>query len=117
MSERPDVFTISRRGTKEIEIPCPSVQERSADFFLITSTSDANKISDLNVHFILMFFLCHISRYKAPLWKEIIEGTQKSENIALIEKFIEVSEIKFPKLILDELVGQYFMYTQGQLIV
>jgi len=28
----------------------------------------------------------------------------------LIEKFIEVSETKFPKLILDELTGQYITF-------
>jgi len=57
-----------------------------------------------------MFLLCHIARYKAPLLEEIMEGTQKGEYISLIEKFIEVSETKFPKLILDELTGKYFMF-------
>jgi len=48
--------------------------------------------------------------HKAPLLEEIMEGTQKSEYTSLIEKFIEVSETKFPELILDELTGKYFMF-------
>lgn len=113
LHEKHDTFTISREAKKEIEIPSPLVQAENGEIFLIAPTKDSLKISDINVHYILMFLLCHIARYKAPLWKEIVEGTKKSEYITLVKKFIEVSEIKFPKLILDEIVGAYFLYVQG----
>lgn len=111
--EEPDRFIIQNILGDKIEIPSPLVQSETKHQFLIASTSSSNMMPDINVHFILMFLLCHIARYKAPLLKEIMEGQKRSEYSALIEKFIEVSETKFPKLILDELVGQYFMFVEA----
>jgi hypothetical protein len=111
--ENPNKFTLQTRSKDTIEIPSPLVQSQTRHTWLIASTESSGKISDLNVHFILMFMLCHIARYKAPLLREIMEGRQKSEYCALIERFIEVSESKFPKLILDQLVGRYFMFVEG----
>lgn len=80
---------------------------------MIAATKNSEKTPDIIVHYILMFLLCHVARYKAPLWKEIMGGTKQGENIALIEKFIAVSETKFPKLVLDELSGKYFIFEKG----
>ncbi len=110
LKEYPDRFILESTLMDKIEIPSPLVQSETKIPFLITSTNSSNRISDMNVHLILMFFLCHIARYKAPLLKDILEGQGRSEFSALIEKFIEVSETKFPKLILDELEEQYFMF-------
>lgn len=108
--EHPDRFVIKSTLMDKIEIPSPLVQSETKIPYLITSTNSSNRISDMNVHLILMFFLCHIARYKAPLLKDILEGKVRSEFSALIEKFITVSETKFPKLILDELEEQYFSF-------
>jgi hypothetical protein len=66
---------------------------------------------DLDVHYMLMFLLSHIARYKTSLYKEIIESGKRTEIITLMEKTLEVSENKFPKLILDQLLEQYFLFS------
>jgi len=107
-------FTMSAERKNEVKLPSPMVQAENGNLFMIASTNDTYKITDARVHYILMFLFCHVARYKAPLLKEIIEGTDKSEYITMIEKFIEVSETKFPKLILDELTGRYFLFTENK---
>jgi hypothetical protein len=110
VNEEPSHYVMERSMQDDIEMPNRMVQAETKNIFLICPTDESNTLSDLRVHYILMFFLCHVARYKAPLWKKIIEGTTHSANIALVEKFIEVSESKFPKLILDELSNQYITY-------
>lgn len=111
--EEQNRFVITSSAKDANLIPSPLVQSETKHTFLISSTGNSNRITDINVHFILMFFLCHIARYKAPLLHNITEGRRKSEINALIGRFIEVSETKFPKLILDELLGQYFVFRGG----
>jgi len=106
-NEESNEFRIVSRLTDELMIPNPLVQSETKDLFLISSTNDSTRMSDINVHYVLMFFLCYVTRYKAPLFQRIMESDKMS---GLIEKFIEVSETKFPKLILDELTGQYITF-------
>jgi hypothetical protein len=103
-------FTLTSEMEDNLMLPNRMVQAETDELFLISSNSDNNAITDLNVHFLLMFLLSHVARYKAPLLKEILEGNRKSENLALIEKFIETSETKFPWLILNEISGTYFAF-------
>lgn len=93
----------------KILFPDQIVQSNIGKTYLINVDSE-KVITDLNVHFLLMFLLNFIARYKAPLLSELIEGNTRSENIALIEKFIQTSALKFPKLILAELTGTYFLF-------
>jgi hypothetical protein len=103
-------FTMTSEYKDNLMLPKKMVQAETGELFLINSNSRNNAMTDLNVHYLLMFLLSHIARYKAPLLKEILEGTKRSENVALIEKFIETSETKFPKLILHEISGTYFAF-------
>jgi len=103
-------FTLMSKAEDNLVFPKQIVQAETGDLFLINANSDNNAISDLNVHFLLMFLLSFIARYKAPLLTQIFEGKKNSENIALIEKFVETSKTKFPKLILNEISGQYFTF-------
>jgi hypothetical protein len=103
-------FIMMSKSEDNLAFPKQIVQAETGELFLINANSDNNAITDLNVHFLLTFLLSHIARYKAPLLSEILEGRKKSENITLIEKFIETSETKFPKIVLDEIVGKYFVF-------
>lgn len=103
-------FTMMSKLEDNLMLPKKIVQAETGELFLLNSDRDNNAITDLNVHYLLMFLLSHIARYKAPLLKEILEGTKNSENVALIEKFIETSEKKFPKLILHEISKTYFAF-------
>ena len=103
-------FTMTSELKDHAMLPKKIVQAETGELFLINSNSCNNAITDLNIHYLLMFLLSHIARYKAPLLKEILEGAKKSENVALIEKFIETSRTKFPKLILNEISGRYFAF-------
>jgi hypothetical protein len=58
----------------------------------------------------LLFLLNHIARYKTRLYNQIIDSR---EPITFIRKALEVSETKFPKLILDQLTEQYFLFTSS----
>jgi hypothetical protein len=101
------------RNKDELELPSPFVQAYSKDLYLVVSTGNSSKISEMNVHFILMFLLCYVARYKAPLLEAIVEGYEEGKHVTLIEKFIEISETKFPKLILDELLNKYFLFIKS----
>jgi hypothetical protein len=105
-----DDIMLTRESKDELVLPARMVQEESGELFLLNAPNVNSAITDLNLHFLLMFLLGHVARYKAPLLEEILEGNKKSENAALIEKFIETSEKKFPKLILDEISGKYFIF-------
>ena len=103
-------LVLTSEGVDSIVLPKQIVQAETGELFLVKADGDNNSITDLDVHFLLMFLLSHIARYKAPLLSEILDGRKSSENVALIEKFISISETKFPKLVLDEISGQYFVF-------
>jgi hypothetical protein len=107
-----DPYTLILTGESKDNLLFPKrvVQAETGELFLINADNDDLLVTDFNVHFLLMFLLSFIARYKSPLLREILEGNKKSENVALIEKFIETSETKFPKLILDEISGKYFVF-------
>lgn len=87
-------------------IPSPLVQAVSGQHFLILSDKP---ISDICVHFAMMFLLSNIVRYKPPLWQKILKTTYKS----VISKFLTVSESKFPNLILNELQQRPFIFVRA----
>lgn len=99
------VFQRSLHDDYSTLIPRPLVQASSGQLFLILNDSP---ISDINVHFAVMFLLSNIVRYKPPLWQQIIETTQKS----VISKFLSISELKFPNLILNELLQRSFVFVK-----
>jgi len=72
------------------------VQADGGQLFLIL---DDNPISDINIHFAVMFILSNVVRYKPPLWLRMLDTYYKT----IITKFVDVSESKFPNLILNEL--------------
>ncbi len=59
-------------------------------------------ISDIDVHFILMYILSNLVRYRQDKWSRLIRRLDNDE-MFLIESFIEISSVKYPYLILREL--------------
>lgn len=102
-------FVFTKTRADKALIAESMVESDNGELFLVCPTKTCVRISDINVHYLLMFLLNYVARYKAPLLKEIMEG-ENTMDMALIEKFIETSQIKFPKLILDQLNDCYFAF-------
>lgn len=56
------------------------------------------QFSELELHYLLMFYLSSIARYQPHLWGELLIGRKTSETL-LVRNFIEGSEKKFPCLV------------------
>jgi len=66
-------------------------------------------ISDFDVHFILMYILSNLVRYRQDKWARLIRRIDNDE-MFLIESFIETSQLKFPFLILRELENMDYVF-------
>lgn len=66
----------------------------------------------LTSHFLLMFLFSSLARYKPKEWSNRISGKYSSD-IILIRKFLEVSERRFPNLIINELFNKTFIFHPG----
>lgn len=61
------------------------------------------------IHYALLFALSMLCRYDPPLWGEMIHG-MASEEIVLIQEFLQVTQRKFPNLILNELFEEKILF-------
>jgi hypothetical protein len=77
VQEKSYEFSMMSKLQDNLVFPKRIVQAETRELFLINSDSNNNSITDLNVHFLLMFLLSHIARYKAPLLSEILEGRKR----------------------------------------
>ncbi|MFD1397665.1 YaaC family protein [Kroppenstedtia eburnea] len=66
-------------------------------------------IPELLVHYALLFALSMLCRYEPPLWGEMIHG-MASEEMVLIQEFLQVTQRKFPNLILNELFEEKILF-------
>jgi hypothetical protein len=66
-------------------------------------------LCDLDVHFLLMFILSNIVRYRQDKWSNLIHRRENDE-MFLIESFLEISAVKFPWLILRELENKDYEF-------
>ncbi|MFC4077220.1 YaaC family protein [Salinithrix halophila] len=69
-------------------------------------------LPELFVHYLLLFSLSMLCRYEAPLWGEMIGGSI-SEEIVLIEEFLQVTLRKFPNLILNALFEEKILFIRS----
>jgi hypothetical protein len=67
-------------------------------------------LSDFDIHFILMYVLSNLVRYRQDKWSRLIRRVDNDE-IFLIESFIEISQFKYPYLILRELDNADYVFT------
>lgn len=73
------------------------------------------RFSDIDIHFLLMFILSNLVRYRQDKWSRLIRRLD-NDQIFLVESFVEISRIKFPYLILRELDNTDYTFL-GQLSV
>jgi YaaC-like Protein len=62
-------------------------------------------VSDIDIHFLLMFILGNLVRYAPAKWSRLVMFSE-SDELFLIEGFVELSLTKYPALVLNELEGQ-----------
>ncbi len=95
----------------------PSIRAVSGEKYLVLPLRRHNQnlfLPEMSVHFLIMYLLGMISRYRPKEWGETIEG-EKSGEIYIIQKFLETVTRKFPNLILNKLCNQNFVFMSPQL--
>jgi len=95
----------------------PTLHAVSGEEYLVLPLEKKDKsifLSELSVHFLIMYLLGMISRYHPKEWGETIEG-EKSGEIYIVRKFLETSKRKFPNLILNKLWNRDFVFVSPQL--
>jgi hypothetical protein len=68
------------------------------------------RLTDIDVHFLLMFILSNLVRYRQDKWAKLIRR-QENDQIFLVESFVELSAQKFPLLILRELDNVNYQFS------
>ncbi|SMO93694.1 YaaC-like Protein [Melghirimyces algeriensis] len=87
-------------------------EDLSGGYFLCPNVRDHTRcLPERFVHYILLFALSMLCRYEPPLWGEIIYGMISEERV-LIEEFLQVTQRKFPNLILNELFEEKILFQQ-----
>ncbi|OYD07905.1 YaaC family protein [Paludifilum halophilum] len=64
------------------------------------------------VHYLILFALSMLCRYETPLWGEMIYGLA-AEDMVLIQEFLDVSQRKFPNMILNHLFEEKLIFTSS----
>lgn len=66
-------------------------------------------IPEISLHFMVMFVLGMLCRYETERWGEMILGFS-SQDVYIINEFLNLSMRKFPNLILNELFGENYIF-------
>lgn len=66
---------------------------------------------EILVHYLLLFSLSMLCRYDTPLWGEMIYGLG-SEEMVLIQEFLQLTQRKSPQLILEALFEEHFLFSK-----
>lgn len=67
-------------------------------------------IPEISLHFMVMFVLGMLCRYETEKWGEMIL-TLFSQDVFIINEFLNLSTRKFPNLILDELFDEQYIFS------
>lgn len=84
-------------------------EDMHGNHWLLSVQREAAGIPELFVHYALLFALSMLCRYEPPLWGEMIHG-MASEEMVLIQEFLQVTQRKFPNLILNELFEEKILF-------
>ncbi|BCJ87462.1 YaaC family protein [Effusibacillus dendaii] len=71
--------------------------------------ADDTVIPEISLHFMVMFVLGMLCRYETERWGEMILSYY-SQDVYLINEFLNISMRKFPNLILNELFGEQYIF-------
>jgi hypothetical protein len=84
------------------------LQDYKANHYFINQRSHLN-IPEITAHYMLMYILGMLCRYETELWGEIIFSFT-SEEMFIINEFLNISQRKFPNLILNLLFDERFIF-------
>jgi len=115
----PEIMTVQQVGsgiTLWQKENIPTIRAVSGEKYLVMPLERHNQklfLPEMSVHFLIMYILGMISRYRPKEWGETIEG-EKSGEIYIIQKFLETVTRKFPNLILNKLWNRDFVFVTPQ---
>lgn len=81
--------------------------------FLVSSLQSGEKsiyLSQISVHFLILYLLSMLSRYYVNLWLGE-NSSDESRYFYIIEKFLDISERKFPNLVLNEILNKEIIFS------
>ena len=81
--------------------------------FLVSSLHSREEyiyLSQISVHFLILYLLSMLSRYYINIW-QCENSFDKNRYFYLIEKFLDISERKFPNLILNEILNKEIIFS------
>lgn len=81
--------------------------------FLVSSLQSGENsiyLSQISVHFLILYLLSMLSRYYVNLWLSE-KSSDKTRYFYIIEKFLDISERKFPNLILNEILNKDIVFS------
>lgn len=81
--------------------------------FLVSSLQSGESpvyLSQISVHFLILYLLSMLSRYYVNLWLGE-NSSDESRYFYIIEKFLDISERKFPNLILNEILDKEIIFS------
>jgi hypothetical protein len=82
------------------------VRDSGGDSYALVSPFPFN-VNDIDVHYVLMYILSNLVRYYPAKWARVAAFSGTDE-LYLLEGFIETSMVRFPNLILNELSCRHF---------
>lgn len=81
--------------------------------FLVSSLPSGEKsiyLSQITVHFLILYLLSMLSRYYVNLWLSE-KSSEETRYFYIIEKFLDISERKFPNMILNEILNKEIVFS------
>ena len=81
--------------------------------FLVSSLQVSENfiyLSQITIHFLILYLLSMLSRYYVNLWLSE-KSSEESRYFYIIEKFLDISERKFPNMILNEILNKEIVFS------
>ena len=81
--------------------------------FLVSSLQSSENfiyLSQITVHFLILYLLSMLSRYYVNLWLNE-KSSDETRYFYIIEKFLDISERKFPNMILNEILNKEIVFS------
>ena len=81
--------------------------------FLVSSLHSGETpiyLSQISVHFLILYLLSMLSRYYVNLWLSE-SSSDETRYFYIIEKFLDISERKFPNLILNKILNKEIIFS------
>lgn len=85
------------------------IQDIKGNYYLRKFTDNNDILPDILIDYMLMYNLGMLCRYETELWGEIIFSFT-SEDMYIINEFVNLSMRKFPNLIINELFKEFYIF-------